>query len=144
MILPDVNLLVYAYNTAAPQHEAARRWLERVFNGTEEVGLAWAALLGFVRLLANPKVVQRPERPERLLGIVDQWLRLPVARPLGPGAGHAAHLARLFAETGAGPAMVTDVHLAALAVEHRATLYSNDVDFGRFKGLKWVNPLDAP
>lgn len=141
MILPDVNLLVYAYNRGAPQHEKARLWLEHVLNGKEEIALAWASLMGFVRILSNPRVVTDPVRPEVLLEVVQQWIRLPSCRLVGPGAEHPSLMARLFRDTGAGPQMVTDVHLAALALEHRAVIYSNDGDFHRFQGVKVVNPL---
>jgi len=141
LILPDVNILVYAYNRGAPLHFLAKQWLESTFNGTEVVGLAWAALMGFIRILSNPRVVTDPVRPEVLLGVVQGWLGLSVCRLVGPGPGHVELMARLFTQSGAGPQMVTDVHLAALALEHRATLYSNDVDFTRFSDLKLKNPL---
>ncbi len=142
MILPDVNILVYAYNRGAPFHDKARLWLESALNGTEELGFAWTALMGFVRLLSNPRVVIDPVRPEILLATVQSWLALPPCRLLGPGRSHAELMARLFRESGAGTQMVTDIHLAALALEHGATLCSNDVDFTRFPGLKLRNPLN--
>lgn len=141
MILPDVNLLVYAYNRGAPEHAKARDWLETVLNGKEEIALSWVALMGFVRLLSNPRVVTDPVRPEVLLQIVQEWLSLPPCRLAGPGARHPELMSKLFKETGAGPQMVTDVHLAALAIEHNAVLYSNDRDFLRFSSLKVKNPL---
>lgn len=141
MIIPDVNLLVYAYNRGAPGHERARSWLQSVLNGSEPVGFAWAAIMGFVRLLSNPAVVVDPVRPEALLEVAHSWLRLAPCRLVGPGAAHAELMARLFRESGAGYRMVTDIHLAALAMEHKATLCSNDVDFARFRGLRLKNPL---
>ncbi len=141
MILPDVNLLVYAYNKGAPQHDKAKSWLESVFNGREEVGLAWVALMGFVRLLSHPKVVTVPTRPEILWETVQGWLQLSVCRTIGPGSDHCKTMAKLFRESGAGAQLVTDIHLASLAIEYKAVLYSNDTDFLRFPGLKVKNPL---
>ena len=141
MIIPDLNLLIYAYNASSADHETAARWLYDALLGSEEVGLAWAVVLGFVRLLSSDRVVLSPDRPETLIGIVESWFRLPGVRAVTPGVDHLAIARRLFRESGAGYRMTTDIHLAALAMEFGATLYSNDTDFGRFPGLDWKNPL---
>ncbi|HOK00111.1 MAG: PIN domain-containing protein [Treponemataceae bacterium] len=144
MIVPDVNLLVYAYNSGCSFHPQARQWFETVLNGDEEVGLPWVVLMGFVRLLSSPRVVPVPADPRRLLGIVQEWLSLPVCRLIGPGRNHPALMAQLFEVSGANHRLLTDIHIAALTIEHKATLYSNDVDFYRFTKVphfKLRNPL---
>lgn len=141
MIITDVNLLVYAHNSGVSEHESARRWWERTVNGAEPVGLAWAVVLGFVRLLSSPAVAARPQPPERLLRAVEAILAAPAVRLVAPGPRHPALMRDLFVASGAGSRLVTDVHLAALALELDATLASNDADFSRFSGLRWVNPL---
>jgi len=141
VIVPDVNLLVYAYNGDAPHHEAARAWWESALDGEEEVGLPWAVAMGFVRLMTHSRVLARPLMPVPAIQIVRSWLEVPVARPLEPGPRHLVILAQLLEPLGVAASLTTDAHLAALAIEYRATLCSNDADFGRFSGLAWRNPL---
>lgn len=141
MIVPDVNVLVYAHNRGVPEHNRAREWWQATVNGPEQVGLAWAAALGFVRLMSNPRVVERPQPPSHLLATIERILATPRVGLVAPGSRHAALMRQLFEATGAGPRLVTDVHLAALAIELGATLASNDADFRRFDGLKVVDPL---
>ena len=141
MILPDVNLLVHAYNADSPRHERARSWWESTLNGTEPVGLPWAVLLGFLRLTTNRQIVAVPLAPVAACGHVRAWLAQPYASVLHPGDGHAELLFGLLERVGAASNLTTDAHLAALAIEHQADLYSTDADFGRFPGLRWTNPL---
>lgn len=142
MIIPDVNLLVYAYDTSSIFHLKTTRWLEELFQRAEPVGLASAVILGFVRLLSNPKVVQSPAEPSRLIALIQELLKVPGVRLVAPGIRHLDLMAELFTATRAGSALTTDIHLAALAIEHGATLASNDTDFLRFRALKVVNPLE--
>lgn len=141
MILPDVNLLVYAYNSDAPHHAAARRWWESLLNGTTPVGIPWAVTCGFLRLMTHPAVLERPlSTPEAGLA-VRAWFARPCVEVLEPGPRHLETLLRLLAEPGVTGALTTDAHLAALAIEHQCELHSNDADFSRFAGLRWRNPL---
>ncbi len=141
MIVPDLNLLVYAYNRGASKHVPARRWWEGLVNGTERVGIPWAVTMGFVRLLTHRAVLERPATPEQALDFVEQWFRYPHVAPLNPGAEHLLHFRRSLAAAGVGANLVTDAHVASLAMEHQAEVHSNDADFGRFPGLRWRNPL---
>ena len=141
MILPDVNLLVYAYNRAAPLHAAARAWWEEAMNRQSPVGIAWAAAFGFVRLVTHPAVLEEPLRPQAALDRVQAWLERPHVQLVEPGSRHLTIVRGLFQATGVGGNLTTDTHLAALAIEHRCELHSNDSDFERFPGLKWRNPL---
>jgi toxin-antitoxin system PIN domain toxin len=143
MIIPDVNLLVYAYNRAAPLHEPARRWWEELINREQPIGLPWAVVFGFIRLVTHPSVLVDPLSPLDALVHVDSWLEQSSVRPLEPGPRHLAIVRQLLAATGVAGSLTTDTHLAALAIEHQAELHSNDVDFARFPGLRWHNPCDA-
>ena len=142
MIVPDVNLVVYAYNEDAPLHAAARDWWEGCLSRTEPVGVAWAVVLGFVRLMSNRRVLARPMSPREAAEECKRWLMLPNVRILLPGPTHMDVLSGLLAGP-VGPNLVTDAHLAALAIEHQAELHSNDGDFARFSGLTWRNPVSG-
>ncbi len=141
MIVPDLNLLVYAYNDAAPFHDSARRWWEGLVNGTERVGVPWVVAAGFMRLLTHPSVRERPATPTQAVDYVEEWFRFPNVGPLNPGAEHLRLFRRALAAARVGANLVTNAHIAALAMEHQAEVHSNDADFGRFPGLRWRNPL---
>ena len=141
MIIPDVNLLLYACITAFPEHARARRWLEGVMNGEADVGLAAPALFGFIRLATNPRLFEPPLEVEDAVQRVERWLARPHVLFLLPGPRHLELAFRLLRGLGTAANLTTDVQLAALAIEHQAELHSNDTDFGRFPQLRWVNPL---
>ena len=143
MIIPDVNLLLYANFSSAPEHAAARRWLEHCLNGAEPIGIASPAIFGFIRLATNRRVFQRPLAIDDALARVQAWLARPHVSMLLPGPGHLAIAFALLRESGTGGNLTTDVQLAALAIEHKAQLHSHDADFARFPGLTWVDPLRA-
>ena len=141
MIVPDLNLLVYAYADGAPHHDVARRWWEGLVNGSERVGVPWAVSIGFVRLMTHPRVFIRPATPAQAVDYVLEWFRFPHVTPVNPGPGHLTHLRRNLAAAGVGANLMTDAHVAALSMEYQAEVHSNDTDFGRFPGLRWRNPL---
>ena len=141
MIVPDLNLLVYAYNDGAPHHDSAKRWWEDLVNGTERVGVPWVVSTGFVRLMTHPSVLVRPATATEAVDYVREWFRFPHVAPVNPGAEHLALLRRNLAAAGVGANLVTDSHIAAVAMEYQAEVHSNDTDFSRFPGLRWRNPL---
>lgn len=141
MVVPDVNLLVYAYNKDSPQHEAARSWWERCLSGNEPVGLAWMVILGFARVVSNRRAVAAPMSVEEALAECRRWLNQPSTRILAPGPSHLDVLEVLLRGPAIGSSLVMDAHLAALAIEHQAEIHSNDWDFARFSGLRWRNPV---
>ena len=141
MIVPDLNLLIYAHNEDAPHHEPARRWWEGLVNGTERVGVPWVVSIGFVRLMTNPRVLVHPVSTNEATGHMRAWFRFPHVTPVNPGADHLTRFARNLAAAGVGANLVTDAHIAALAMEYQAEVHSNDTDFSRFPGLRWRNPL---
>ena len=140
MILPDINLVVYAYNEDAPHHVAAKAWWERCLSETEPLAVAWVVVLGFIRLMSNRRVLARPMSASEAAEHCKLWLLRPNVRIALPGPTHMDILAGLLVEP-IGPNLVTDAHLAALAIEHQAELHSNDGDFARFSGLTWHNPV---
>jgi hypothetical protein len=139
--LPDLNLLLYAVDSEARSHEQARAWLEEVLSGTEEVGFAWTVLLGFARISTNARIYEQPLEIDGALDLIDGWLAQPVATVVEPTSRHAAVLRDLLEPFGGGGNLVSDAHLAALAIEHGAELYSRDTDFARFSGVRWVDPF---
>ena len=141
MIVPDVNLLVHAYNVESPRHAAARAWWERLLNSTQTVGLAWATILGFIRLTTNRQIMMHPLTPAVACAQARAWLGQPYVSIAHPGDRHAEILFGLLESVGAAGNLTTDAHLAALAIEHQAELHSTDADFVRFAGLKWTNPI---
>ena len=141
MILLDANLLIYAVNEQAPQNRKAKVWLESVLSGQETVGFPWTVLLAFLRLTTRPGLFRQPLPVDAALDIVSAWLDRSAATVVHPGPRHLQLLHQLLVPLGTGGNLTSDGHLAALAIEHGAELYSCDSDFARFPGLKWRNPL---
>ncbi len=142
MILVDANLLLYAYDAGSPQHAAARRWWEECLSAPEPVRLAWVTVVAFVRIGTHPRVFTEPLSVAEACGHVSTWLERPMVDIAHPTARHWAILDRLLRQAMAAGNLVTDAHLAALAIEHGAILQSTDRDFARFESLSWRNPLD--
>jgi toxin-antitoxin system PIN domain toxin len=141
MILPDVNVLIYAYDKTSKNHAQARQWWEDRLNGSQLIGLSWVALLGFIRLLTNPRIYHNPYSPPEILAIVKTWLEQPHVKIIHPSEHHFTRLAGLIEQAGTAGNLTTDAHLAALAIERGLILQTTDADFARFPGLKWKNPL---
>ncbi len=140
MILPDVNVLLHAHNADLAVHQKAQRWWDACLSGTEGVGLAWAAMLGFVRIATNRKIVQRPLAVADVMQRLQEWLALPHIHVAHPSDGHFAGLRTELERLGAAGNLTTDAHLAMLAMERGYVLYSTDADFARFPGLRWIKP----
>lgn len=143
MIVPDLNVLIYASDSTSPHFEEAHVWWTRTLSGSELIGLAWSVSIGFVRLTTNPRIFAHPLTAAESLGIVSTWLANANVVPVEPTQRHLAIMQGLLADIGVGGNLIPDAHLAALALEHGATLASADADFDRFKGLSRVNPVDG-
>jgi uncharacterized protein len=141
VILVDANILVYAHVGSFHQHERARTWLDAELSGASRVGLPWPSLLGFLRLVTNPRVFHRPESMVDAWAQVSAWLDADVAWIPQPTDRHRGVFASLLTAPGMQANLVPDAHLAALAIEHGLTLCSTDGDFGRFAALRWQDPL---
>lgn len=140
VILPDVNVLIHAHNADSAVHETARRWWDGCLAGSEGLGLAWATILGFVRITTNRRVVARPLPVADVMARIDAWLSLPHVHLAHPGENHFSRLRSELERIGTAGNLTTDAHLAALAMERGYVLYSTDTDFARFTGLRWINP----
>ena len=143
MILVDANLLLYAANHDAPEHQAARTWLDAKLSSTARVGLPWPSLLAFVRLTTNPLVIRDAVPMADAWAQVEEWLDAECAWVPAPTDRHGALLKQFFQAKWMTSRLVPDAHLAALAIEHGLTLCSCDGDFARFPGVTWENPLAA-
>jgi len=137
----DVNLLLYAVDARAPQHRRARQWWERLVTGDEAVGLPWMVLIAFLRVSTHPRIFAAPLDARDAVLRVDRWLSLEPVRVVREKEDHWDALRRLIADNGSAGNRANDAHLAAMAMTHGAVLCSADRDFGRFRGLKWENPL---
>ncbi len=141
MIVLDANLLLYAYNSSAPNHARARLWVEAAFSGAEAVGLPWQTVSAFLRIITNRHLAGNRLSMEEAATIVDEWAALPVVHFLAPGDRHWAFFRRMLIDGKASGPLTTDAELAALTMENGGVLYTTDRDFARFPGLKWTNPL---
>ncbi len=141
MILPDANLLIYAHNRESPQSEKAYRWWFDCLKQRKNIALPWATSLAFLRISTNHRIVDSPLSVSEVLKIFDYWHSLPNVHIPHPTPRHYKILRRLIKHLGTAANLTTDAHLAALALEHGYTIYSNDSDFARFPELKWKNPL---
>jgi hypothetical protein len=141
MILLDANILVYAHITTFKEHAAAKAWLDSQLNGSTRVGIPWPSVLGFVRLVTNPRVFERPATMPDAWSQAQAWLTCDVCWVPLPTERHREVLAELLAVPGLRANHVPDAHLATIAIEHGLTLCSTDSDFARFPGLRWKNPL---
>ncbi|MBV9242659.1 MAG: PIN domain-containing protein [Acidobacteria bacterium] len=140
MILPDVNVLIYAYDRQSHYHQAAVKWLERTLTN-EEVYLSWHTITGFVRIITHPSVLRHPTSMEKAVDIVGEWLARENVHLVGLEKRNWPLFTSALIEGHATGNLVMDAHLAALAVSCGATLATTDRDFSRFPGLRSVNPL---
>jgi toxin-antitoxin system PIN domain toxin len=143
VILVDANLLIYAIDRDSPHHDRARPWLEAQLSGTTVVGLAWVVILAFIRITTRPGILRTPLQPASALDYVHEWLDQPYVTAIGPGEHHWPILRNLLRTTGTAGSLVSDAHLAAIAIEQGAAIYSTDHDFKRFPGIEHVDPLSA-
>ncbi len=143
MILVDANLLIRAYNPRSAEHESSRIWLEGALSGGELVRFAWVTVWAFIRIATSPRVFERPLSIAEADSIVTSWLAQPSAGILEPGERHWEILRGLLKDGQASGGLTMDAALAAIAVEHGATLCTTDRDFTRFPHLSWVNPLQG-
>ena len=141
MILVDVNILVYASITGSTQHHAAREWLDNQLNGPAPVGLPWMCVLGYLRLVTNARISKPPVPMAIAWQRVLDWFSATTVWIPAPTERHAEVLGGLLSHPGVHGNLVSDAHLAALAIEHGLALCSTDGDFARFSGLRWINPL---
>jgi toxin-antitoxin system PIN domain toxin len=136
MVVVDANVLLYAVDRASANHERSRSWLDTSLAGREAVGLAWIALLAFIRIGTSASILPTPMTTDEATDQVQKWLEAPAAVVAQPTPRHASLLRGLLRDTGTAGNLTTDAHLAALALEHGADIVSYDRDFARFPGVK--------
>ncbi len=141
MILVDANLLLYAKLTSYPHHKRARQWLESELNSARKVGLPWQSLTAFMRIATNARIFPSPLSSAIAFDQVREWLQLPNVWVPVATERHADILEQLVRDHGVVGNLITDAHLAALAIENGLTLCTTDGDFDRFRGLRKINPL---
>jgi len=141
VIVLDANLLLYAYNSSAPNHTRARLCVEAAFSGTEAVGLPWQAVSAFLRIITNRRLPGNRLSMDEAAAIVDEWAALPAVHLPAPEDRHWDFFRRMLIDGKASGPLTSDAELAALTMENGGMLYTTDRDFARFPGLKWTNPL---
>jgi uncharacterized protein len=141
MIVPDVNLLLYAYDSDSAFHVKALAWWQQCLSDAEPVGLAPVVVFGFMRIATNPRVFRNPMTANEAAEHIRSWLAQPVARILEPPTGHVEQVIESLEALGTAGNLVTDAQIASLAIEHNAILHTADADFLRFPGLRWFNPI---
>ncbi len=144
MIVPDANLLLYAYDSSSPFHDRSRMWWETCLSGSETIGLVHPVIFAFVRIGTSTRAFERPLTLEQVSKHVAAWLDRSVTRVLQPDHDHITRvLDLLHGIQAASPNLVTDAQVAAIAMAHKATVHTADRDFMRFKGLECVFPLES-
>jgi toxin-antitoxin system PIN domain toxin len=141
VIIPDVNLLLYAVISGFPQHLRAHAWWEQAINSRARVGLTQPAMFGFLRIATNARILKAPLAVNDAIHYVRDWLGQHNVDLLVPGPNHLNIALGLLQDIGTAGNLTTDVQLAAYAIEHQGEMHSNDTDFARFPNLKWINPL---
>jgi uncharacterized protein len=141
VIIPDANLLLYAYDSESPFHRHSAAWWSALMSGEEPVGLCPVVLFSFLRLATHPRVFERPMTVVEATGRIRSWLEQPNCRVLYPGTAHFEAVGALLGAAGTAGNLVTDAQIAALALEYDAIVHSADTDFARFPDVRWKNPL---
>jgi len=140
MIVPDANLLLYAYDEENPRHEAARAWWEDLLSGNKPVGLCAPVVFAFIRVGTHSRIYAHPMPLKTALRHVETWFERSNVRFLAFERMDVPVAMRLLDATKDGN-MATDVQIAAIALRNRATIHTADSDFSRFPNLSWYNPL---
>lgn len=141
MILPDANLLIYTRNAEGARHPLAVNWWESCLNGQERIGLPWAVIVTYLRVCSMSSLFTSPAAIGALLDEVDEWLERPHVEVIEPTSHHLQAVRSIAEPLNLGGNLMSDVHLAALAIEYGAVVHTADRDFARFKGVRWHNPL---
>ena len=141
MIMVDANILLYAEDSLSAHHEAARTWWDAQLSGSSPVCLCWPVLTAFIRISTNARLHQRPLTLKEAVDRVQSWFEQPCVRIIQPTEQHWDILRQMLHDGNATANLVSDAHLAALAVEHNCRLCSTDAGFARFPKLNWHNPV---
>ena len=143
MLLPDVNVLVYAFRNEDPRHPEYRRWLDEVVNGSAGYGMSDLVLSGFVRVVTHPKVFKNPDPIDRAIAFASMLRNQPPCVHVSAGERHWAIFEDLCTRVQVKGNLVADAFLAAMAIENGCEWITTDRDYARFPGLRWRHPLDG-
>jgi uncharacterized protein len=141
VILLDVNVLVYAHRSDAPNHGRYREWLEAIVNADTAYAVCELVLSGFLRVVTHPRIFQQPSPLKSALAFATEVRDRPNCVVIGPGSRHWDIFTRLCHETDAKGNLIADAYLAALAIESGSEFVTTDRDYARFPGLGWRHPL---
>lgn len=141
VVLPDVNVLVYAHRKDSPHHDEARRWLEDTIGSDRAYAYSELVVSAFVRIVTHPRVFDPPSTVNAALAFASDLMTPDHAVPVAPGPRHWEIFAKLCRQSKAKGNLVADAYLAALAIESGAEWVSTDGDFARFEGLVWTRPF---
>ncbi len=141
MLLFDVYVLVYAHRKDGPDFSLYQSWFQEALEGEESFGMADAVLSGFVRVVTNPRIFSQPTPIEVALAFGGAIRSRPNCVPISAGPRHWSIFSELCRAVNARGNLVTDAHLAALAIESDCDWMSTDSDFAKFPGLRWRHPL---
>jgi uncharacterized protein len=141
VILPDVNVLALAHRRDQDEHDAVRSWLEDEVNSESPFALADLAVSGFLRIVTNPRIYERPTTLATALDFIDGLVEQPTCVPVSAGPNHWPILRRLLVAADARANLVPDAHLAAIAIENGATIATRDRGFARFGDVRWLDPV---
>ncbi len=141
MIIPDINLLLYAYDSESQFHSRAVAWWQECLSGTEVIGLPAIVAFGFMRVGTHARVFQKPMSAAEGAGHVRSWLTQPVVQIVEPGPDHVQRVLKSLEALGTAGNLVTDAQIADITIEQGAVLHTADSDFQRFPGLRWLNPI---
>ena len=140
MIFPDVNILLYAYDSKSPFHESSRNWLKAVLDN-EQVFLSWHTITGFLRIVTHPRALAHPTTISKAVSIVQKWLELDNVHLVSFEKRNWPIFAKMLVDGQAYGNLVLDAHLAAMAASCGAAVASTDRDFTRFPGVRTENPI---
>jgi toxin-antitoxin system PIN domain toxin len=141
MLLPDVNVLVYAHRQDGPEYALYRAWLEELVSADAAFGMADIVLSGFLRIVTNPRIFARPTPVKLAVSFAEELRAQPNCVTVAPGPRHWSIFSRLCLEAGAKGNLIADAYLAALAIESGSEWITSDRGFSRFPGLRWRHPL---
>jgi toxin-antitoxin system PIN domain toxin len=142
VILPDVNVLIYAFRRDSARHAEYRAWLQAVVDGPSAYGISPQVLAGVVRICTHPKIYRRPSPLAEALSFCEALLQPAHSTLIQPGDRHWSIFADLCESSGVSGNLVQDAWFAALAIEHGCQWISTDADYGRFRGLHWRRPFE--
>jgi len=141
MILPDINVLVYAHRSDAANHKSIRSWLEDIINSDQAYGISDVVLSGFLRIVTHPRIFDPASEIKSAIEFANQVRSQPNCILISPGNRHWDIFIRLCHNSGVKGNLVPDAYLAALAIESGSEWITTDRDFSRFPGLKWRHPF---